>query len=131
MFDTGIKVLVVDDMATMRKIVIKSLRELGFEEFMEVADGGLAWDRLKESPENVGLIICDWNMPNVTGIEFLKKIRASQDFNQLPFILLTAESEVSQVKEALEAGVDNYIVKPFTVEILKRKLQDTYKKINP
>lgn len=129
MFDPSIKLLVVDDMATMRRIVIKSCMELGFESFVEAPDGAIAIERLEENPD-VGLIICDWNMPNVTGIEFLKKVRTNDQLAKIPFVLLTAESEVSQVKEALEAGVDNYIVKPFTVDILKRKLQDTYKKVN-
>lgn len=129
MFDTSIKILVVDDMSTMRKIVIKSLMELGFSSFSEASDGALGWTKLEEV-EKIGLIICDWNMPNVTGIELLKKVRSNDKYAKIPFILLTAESEVSQVKEALEAGVDNYIVKPFTVDILKRKLQDTYKKVS-
>lgn len=129
MFDPSTKLLIVDDMATMRRIVIKSCMELGFQDFVEAADGAVAFEKLEESP-NIGLIICDWNMPNVTGIEFLKKVRTSEPYSKIPFVLLTAESEVSQVKEALEAGVDNYIVKPFTVDILKRKLQDTYKKVS-
>ncbi|MEZ4873678.1 MAG: response regulator [Bdellovibrionales bacterium] len=130
MFDLNTKILVVDDMNTMRKIVIKACREIGFSNFVEAPDGAIAWERLSSSQEEIGLVISDWNMPNCTGLELLKNVRTDEKMKSMPFILLTAESEVVQVKEALEAGVDNYIVKPFTKDILKRKLQDTYKKIH-
>jgi two-component system chemotaxis response regulator CheY len=128
MFDLGITVLVVDDMMTMRKIVIKSCKDIGFTQFVEAADGVLAWSALEENKDSVGLVISDWNMPNCTGLDFLKKVRADDRFKDLPFVLLTAESEAEQVKEAILAGVDNYIVKPFTPAGLKEKLEQTHKK---
>ncbi len=127
MFNAGIKILIVDDMMTMRKLVKKSLSTMGFTVFEEAADGQLAWAKLNEHVD-VALIISDWNMPNCSGLDFLKRVRSDTRFRNLPFILLTAEGEVSQVKEAIAAGVDNYAMKPFTFESLKEKLEQTYKK---
>lgn len=129
MFDLKCKVLVVDDMMTMRKIVSKNLKDFGFTDVIEAADGNLAWTALTSSATPVQLIISDWNMPNCSGLEFLKKLRADAKFAKLPFIMLTAEAEAAQVKEALLAGVSNYIVKPFTAEALKIKLEQTHKKV--
>ncbi|MAE73370.1 MAG: hypothetical protein CL675_04695 [Bdellovibrionaceae bacterium] len=129
MFSTDLKVLIVDDMLTMRKIVTKSCRDLGFKNFVEAADGALAWKTLNENPD-VGLIISDWNMPNMSGLDFLKRVRADSKFAPLPFVLLTAESELEQVKTAVAAGVDNYIVKPFTPSVLQQKLDQVYQKKN-
>ena len=127
MFNSSIKILVVDDMTTMRKLVKKSLEGMGFTQFEEAEDGQKAWAKLNEFPE-IGLIVSDWNMPNCTGLNFLKMVRADGKFKHLPFILLTAEGEVAQVKEALAAGVDNYVLKPFTPQSLKEKLEITYHK---
>ena len=129
MFSTDLKVIIVDDMLTMRKIVTKSCRDLGFKNFVEAADGALAWKTLNENPD-VGLIISDWNMPNMSGLDFLKRVRADSKFAPLPFVLLTAESELEQVKTAVAAGVDNYIVKPFTPSVLQQKLDQVYQKKN-
>lgn len=128
MFDLSIKVLVVDDMLTMRKIVSKTCKELGFKDIVEAADGNLAFQGLQSNP-SVGLIISDWNMPNCTGIDFLRKVRAEARFAKLPFIMLTAESEAGQVAEAIKAGVDNYIVKPFTADVLSKKLEETHLRV--
>ena len=127
MFDPTIKILVVDDMMTMRKLVKKSLNQMGYTSVEEAADGQLAWAKLNEMPD-VRLIVSDWNMPNCTGLELLKRVRSDTRFRELPFVLLTAESEGAQVKEALLAGVDNYVLKPFTFESLKEKLEQVYKK---
>lgn len=127
MFSTSIKILIVDDMATMRKLVKKSLTAMGFSVFEEAEDGQKGWAKLNEHPD-VGLVISDWNMPNCTGLDFLKRVRSDTKFRGVPFVLLTAEGEVSQVKEALAAGVDNYVLKPFTLESLKEKLEQTDKK---
>lgn len=127
MFSPNTKVLIVDDMMTMRKIVAKSLKELGFTTFVEAADGALAWTKLSENPD-VGLIVSDWNMPNCTGVEFLKRVRSDSRFKSLPFFLVTAESEKEQVVEALKAGVDGYVIKPFTTDALKGKLEESYNK---
>jgi two-component system chemotaxis response regulator CheY len=128
MFDPKTKVLVVDDMLTMRKIVSKILRELGFTDIHEAQDGQEAWDKTQTG--NYGLIISDWNMPNCTGLEFLKRVRADQKLAKTPFLLVTAEAEQHQVAEAIKSGVDQYVVKPFSKEGLKSKLESTYKKVS-
>lgn len=126
MFDPKTKVLVVDDMLTMRKIVTKILRELGFTDIVEAADGLEAWEKTKDG--SIGLIISDWNMPNCTGLDFLKRVRADQKLGKTPFLLVTAEAEGHQVAEAIKSGVDQYVVKPFSKEGLKAKLELAYKK---
>ena len=126
MFDPKTKVLVVDDMLTMRKIVTKILRELGFTDIVEAADGLEAWEKTKDG--SIGLIISDWNMPNCTGLDFLKRVRADQKLGKTPFLLVTAEAEGHQVAEAIKSGVDQYVVKPFSKEGLKAKLEMAYKK---
>lgn len=128
MFDPKTKVLVVDDMLTMRKIVTKILRELGFIDIAEAQDGNEAWAKAKSG--HCGLIISDWNMPNCTGLELLKKIRADKELSKTPFLLVTAEAEQQQVAEAIKSGVDQYVVKPFSKEGLKTKLESTYKKVS-
>jgi two-component system chemotaxis response regulator CheY len=128
MFDPKTKVLVVDDMLTMRKIVTKILRELGFIDIAEAQDGNEAWEKAKAGHN--GLIISDWNMPNCSGLELLKKIRADKDLSKTPFLLVTAEAEQQQVAEAIKSGVDQYVVKPFSKEGLKTKLESTHKKVS-
>jgi two-component system chemotaxis response regulator CheY len=127
MFANNIKILIVDDMMTMRKLVKKALTDMGFSSFEEASDGQLAWEKLQNTPD-VALIVSDWNMPNCTGLEFLKRVRSDSRFKKLPFILLTAEAEAHQVTEAVQAGVSNYCVKPFTADSLKQKIEQTYKK---
>jgi two-component system, chemotaxis family, chemotaxis protein CheY len=126
MFDPKTKVLVVDDMLTMRKIVSKIVKEIGFTDVVEAADGNDAWTKVQAG--GIGLIISDWNMPNCTGLEFLKRIRTDAKFKGLPFILVTAEAEKAQVAEAVQAGVDQYVVKPFTKDALVAKLEMVHKK---
>ncbi len=128
MFDPTTRVLVVDDMMTMRKIVAKACKDIGFADIVEAADGQKAWDAIQSASPAIGLVISDWNMPNCTGLDLLKRVRADGRFKKVPFILLTAESEGHQVAEAVKTGVDNYIVKPFTPELLQRKLEETFKK---
>lgn len=129
MFDPRTKVLVVDDMSTMRKIVMKIVKELGFTTIHEACDGNEAW-RMINDPGDVpyGLIISDWNMPNCTGLEFLKRLRADQKVSKTPFILVTAEAEGHQVAEAVKSGVDQYVVKPFSRDALQAKLEAVHKK---
>jgi two-component system chemotaxis response regulator CheY len=126
MFDPKTKVLVVDDMLTMRKIVTKICRELGFTDIREAADGAEAWKLVQDN--NFGLIISDWNMPNTTGLELLKHVRASEKAKKTPFLLVTAEAEQAQVAEAVKSGVDQYVVKPFSKEQLQQKLEMVHKK---
>ncbi len=129
MFSPDTKVLVIDDMMTMRKLVKKNLVAYGFSNIEEADDGQKAWAKLNATPD-FGLVISDWNMPNCSGLDSLKRVRGDSRFKTLPFVLLTAEAEVHQVKEALVAGVDGYVIKPFTPESLKEKLEQTYKKRN-
>lgn len=128
MFDPKTRVLVVDDMMTMRKIVTKACKDMGFDDITEAADGQKAWEAIQAAEPTIGLVISDWNMPNCTGLDLLKRVRADSRFKKLPFILLTAESEGQQVAEAVKSGVDNYIVKPFTPDLLQKKLEETHKK---
>jgi len=127
MFKETTKVLIVDDMMTMRKIVMKACREMGLTQLTEAADGQIAWQKMNEA-QDFGLVISDWNMPNCSGIDLLKRVRADGRFQKMPFLLLTAESEMAQVKEAIMAGVDGYLVKPFTPDILGQRLSEVYKK---
>ena len=129
MFAANTKVLVVDDMSTMRKIVSKSVQTLGMTDIADAVDGVDAWGKIEAANPPFQLIISDWNMPNMTGIELLKKVRTDARFSKTPFILVTAESEASQVKEAVVAGVTNYLVKPFTPDMFKQKLEAAHAKV--
>lgn len=129
MFDLKTRVLIVDDMSTMRKLVTKSCKDIGFADFTEAPDGAKAWEALVAANPPIGLVISDWNMPNCSGLDFLKQVRADARYAKLPFVLLTAEAEQSQVVEAVKAGVTNYIVKPFTTETLKQKLEAAHAKV--
>lgn len=128
MFDPNIHILIVDDMGTMRKLVTKACQALGFKNFTEAADGVKAWEALNSAQNPIGLVISDWNMPNCTGLDFLKRVRADGRYKKMPFLLVTAESEASQVMEAVKAGVSAYVVKPFTAETLSQKLEEAQKK---
>jgi len=119
--DTSIKVLVVDDFATMRRIVKDVLKQIGFNNTVEAGDGSAALDILKK--EKVDLIVSDWNMPKMTGLDLLKAVRANDDLKGIPFIMVTAEGQKDNVIEAVKAGVSNYIVKPFTPETFGEKLE--------
>ena len=129
MFDPSTKILIVDDMMTMRKLVAKACREIGFSDFTEAADGALAWEKITNQNPPFGLIISDWNMPNSTGLDLLKRVRSDSRMGKTPFVLVTAEAEQHQILEAARAGVSNYVTKPFTAEILKMKLEQVHKKM--
>jgi two-component system, chemotaxis family, chemotaxis protein CheY len=118
--DKNMKILVVDDFHTMRRIVINLLKQLGFSNVVEASDGKEALDKVKE--DRIDLVISDWNMPNMTGIEFLKELRADEKYKSLPFIMVTAEGKKENVIAAVHAGVSNYVVKPFNAATLKEKL---------
>lgn len=119
--DVNINVLVVDDFATMRRIVKGVLKELGFKNIVEADDGSSALQELKK--DDFGLIVSDWNMPKMTGLDLLKAIRADDKYKNIPFIMVTAEGQKDNVVEAIKAGVSNYVVKPFTPDTLKEKLE--------
>jgi two-component system chemotaxis response regulator CheY len=122
------RILVVDDFSTMRRIVKNLLKELGFSNFSEAEDGVQAWDAV-ETAGGFDFIVSDWNMPNMTGIDFLRKVRADARFKDTPFLLITAEAKRSQIFEAAEAGVNGYIVKPFTAATLNEKIQKIFERI--
>ncbi len=119
--DTSIKILIVDDFATMRRILKNALKQLKFSNFVEADDGSTAWKVLEE--QQFDLIIADWNMPKLTGFELLKKVRASDLHKKTPFLMVTAEAQKDQVVKAIHAGASNYVVKPFTEEIIANKLE--------
>ena len=122
--DRDMEIIVVDDFSTMRKIVKDLLNELGFSKFDEADDGSTAWPMIQSG--KYGLIVSDWNMPQMTGIELLKKVRSHPDLKETPFLLITAEAKRSQILEADEAGVDGYIVKPFTATTLNEKIHNIF-----
>ena len=130
MFALDTRVLVVDDMLTMRKIVVKICKEIGFTDITEATDGANGWQAISSASPPLGLVISDWNMPNSTGLDLLKRVRADSRLGKLPFIMVTAEAEKHQIMEAMKAGVSNYIVKPFVPESLKEKIEATHKKIS-
>ena len=114
----------------MRKLVSKVLKEIGFTDITEAADGALGWAAVESAPMPFGLIISDWNMPNASGLDFLKRLRSDSRFGKTPFILVTAEAEQHQVIEAVKAGVSNYVVKPFTSDQLRDKIEAVHKKLS-
>ena len=115
-----IKILVVDDFATMRKVIRNLLKQSGYENVTEAEDGVAAMNVLKST--KIDFVISDWNMPNMTGIELLKAVRSDNELGAMPFLMVTAESLKDNVVEAVKAGVSNYIVKPFTAEVLGEKI---------
>ncbi|MBW1739587.1 MAG: chemotaxis response regulator CheY [Deltaproteobacteria bacterium] len=124
--DLSMKILVVDDFATMRRIVKNVLRQIGFTNIVEADDGSTALGVLKK--DKIDLIISDWNMPKVNGLELLKAVRGDESTKNLPFIMVTAEAQKDSVVQAVQAGVSNYVVKPFTAEALKEKLEKVFSK---
>ena len=124
--DPSVKILVVDDFATMRQIVKKSLISLGYSNISEASDGQEALAKLEK--EQYGFIISDWNMPNMMGIDFLKAVRSNERLKSIPFLMVTAEAKRENVLEAAKAGVSQYIVKPFTVDALQEKMTAIFAK---
>ncbi len=120
MVDKNMDVLIVDDYRTMLRIIRNLLKQLGFGNVDEATDGQMALEMMRE--KRYGLVISDWNMEPMTGLQLLKAVRADNDLKGTPFIMVTAESKTENVLEAKKAGVNNYIVKPFNAETLKAKL---------
>lgn len=133
MFPSDTKFLIVDDFATMRKIIKKVLIELGYTNVEEAEDGKPALDALEKAygdGKPFQLVISDWNMPGMTGIDLLKACKADAKFKAIPFMLVTAESEQKNIVEAAKAGVSDYVVKPFNAATLKGKLEKVWSKHN-
>lgn len=118
--DLNMKVLIVDDYKTMLRILRNLLKQLQFTNIEEATDGSMALDMLRQ--DKFGLVISDWNMEPMTGIELLREVRGDDGLKHLPFVMITAESKSENVIAAKQAGVSNYIVKPFNAETLKTKL---------
>ncbi|SFP05377.1 chemotaxis response regulator CheY [Hydrogenimonas thermophila] len=117
------KIMVVDDSSTMRRIIKNTLGRLGYKDLLEAEDGVQAWELMQEHKDEIGVLITDWNMPNMNGLELVKKVRGDGSFEDIPIIMVTTEGGKGEVITALKAGVNNYIVKPFTPQVLKEKLE--------
>ena len=122
--DLQMPVLVVDDYKTMIRIIRNLLKQLGFEDIDDAADGTEALEKMKQ--RRYGLVISDWNMESMTGYELLKQVRADSGLSKTPFIMVTAESKTENVIAAKKAGVNNYIVKPFNAQTLKGKIEAVF-----
>ena len=123
--DLSMKVLVVDDMVTMRRIVKNILKQLGFGNVDEAENGQEALQKLRAG--TFGFVVSDWNMPVMTGIDMLRAIRADEKLKTIPVLMVTAEAQQSNLIEAVQAGVSNYIVKPFTAETMQEKITKIFK----
>ncbi len=121
------KILVVDDFSTMRRIVKNLLKDLGFTNMEEADDGTTAFPLLKSG--GFDFLVTDWNMPGMTGIDLLKKVRADEDLADIPVLMVTAESKREQIVEAAQAGVNGYVVKPFTAITLKEKIDKIFERM--
>jgi two-component system chemotaxis response regulator CheY len=121
------KILVVDDFSTMRRIIKNLLRDLGFSNIHEADDGSTALPQLKTG--NYDLIVSDWNMPGMTGIDLLRAVRSDPNLQAIPFLMVTAESKREQIMEAAQAGVNGYVVKPFTAATLEEKLGKIFERL--
>ena len=123
--DPSMKIMVVDDMSTMRRIVKNLLKQLGFANVDEAENGQEALIKLRA--DKFGFVVSDWNMPVMSGIELLRAIRADEGLKAIPVLMVTAEAQKENIIEAVQAGVSNYVVKPFTAEALQEKIAKIFK----
>jgi len=123
--DPNMKILIVDDMATMRRIVKNILKQLGFANVEEAENGQDGLQKLRS--DTFGFVVSDWNMPVMTGIDMLRAIRADDKLKATPVLMVTAEAQQANLVEAIQAGVSNYIVKPFTAETMQEKMAKIFK----
>lgn len=122
--DLNMKVLIVDDLSMMRKMLRYTLKRVGLTNIIEAGDGKSAMTRLKN--EKVDLIVCDWNMPGMKGIDMLNKVRSDDELKNIPFIMVTAQAQKEKIVEAITARVTDYIVKPFSAETVSEKLKKIF-----
>jgi two-component system chemotaxis response regulator CheY len=127
MSDTKIRILIVDDFSTMRRIVRNLLKELGFTNVDEAEDGAIALQKLNNEPFE--FVVTDWNMPNMDGLTLLQTIRATPSLQHLPVLMVTAEAKKENIIAAAQAGANGYIVKPFTAATLSEKLEKVFEKM--
>lgn len=120
-YDQNMRILVVDDFSTMRRIIKNILKQIGYNNIIEADDGTTAWEILNR--EQIDFVVCDWNMPKMKGIDLLRKIRDSEEFEDMPFLMVTAEAQQENLVEAIQAKVSNYVVKPFTPDVLSQKIE--------
>jgi two-component system, chemotaxis family, chemotaxis protein CheY len=133
MFNKDSRFIVIDDFSTMRKIVKKTLIEMGFSNVQEAEDGQVAWDHLQKAKAEgkpYHFIVSDWNMPNMQGLDLLKLCRKDDVYGKTPFVMVTAEGEQKQIIEAIKSGCTEYIVKPFAPNVIKEKITKIYEKFN-
>ena len=123
--DPNMKILVVDDMSTMRRIVKNILKQHGFNNLEEAENGQEALTKLKA--DTYGFVVSDWNMPVMMGIDMLRAIRADEKLKKIPVLMVTAEAQKENLMEAVQAGVSNYVVKPFTAETMQEKINKIFK----
>ncbi|MFA5596959.1 MAG: chemotaxis response regulator CheY [Pusillimonas sp.] len=128
MVQKNIKILVVDDFPTMRRIIRNLLKDLGFENVDEAEDGQMGLDKIRNG--SFDLIVSDWNMPNMDGLTMLQQIRADPNLSTLPVLMVTAEAKKENIVAAAKAGASGYVVKPFTAAVLEEKLNKIFEKIN-
>ena len=126
--DLSVKVLVVDDILSMRHIVKRALLEIGFKDIQDAHNGEEGLEKLQGG--EFGLLLLDWNMPVMSGIEMLRKVRADPSLQSLPVLMITAEAKAEQIMKAVQAGVSDYLVKPFSTQSLQEKLEKIFKKIS-
>ena len=122
--DKNMKIIVVDDFSTMRRIIKNILRQLELNNVQEADDGATAWPKIQSEPFD--LVITDWNMPKMSGLELLKNIRNDDNLKDIPVLMVTAEALKENIIEAVKAGVSNYIIKPFTAETMQEKLEKIF-----
>lgn len=122
------KILIVDDFSTMRRIIKNLLRDLGFTNTQEADDGQTALPMLKNG--DFDFLVTDWNMPGMTGIELLRQVRADERLSSLPVLMVTAEAKRDQIVEAAQSGVNGYVVKPFTAQALKEKIEKIFERVS-
>ena len=122
------KILIVDDFSTMRRIIKNLLRDLGFTNTDEADDGITALPMLQRGAYD--FLVTDWNMPGMSGIDLLRKVRADDQLKTLPVLMVTAEAKRDQIIEAAQAGVNGYVVKPFTAQVLKEKIEKIFERVN-
>jgi two-component system chemotaxis response regulator CheY len=125
--DKNMKILIVDDFSTMRRIIKNLLRDLGFTNTVEADDGTSAIPVLNSG--SIDFLVTDWNMPGMTGIDLLRHVRADERLKHLPVLMVTAEAKREQIIEAAQAGVNGYVVKPFTAQALKEKIEKIFERI--
>lgn len=124
MLQSNSKILIVDDFPTMRKIVRGVLKQIGYTNIDEAEDGAQAYEKVEQN--DYDFIVSDWNMPNMTGLELLKAVRANPKSKNIPFLMVTAEADKENIVEAVKSGVSNYVVKPFNAGTLKEKIDKIF-----